>query len=123
MVALINSSMEPCPRTLSIASTSSARGPRCLGRKVSSGVKTDVEGGWNDSDGVWGWGWVAVVDDEMLDVGWGLYRGRLVDSGRIDRQGSAVLLLNRNTLGRRDKDMMSCPTGLQLAMRDGGGER
>ena len=86
---------------------------------MSSGVKTDVEGGWNDSDGVCGWGWVAVVDDEMLDVGWGLYRGKLVDSGRIDRQGSDVLLLNRNTLGRRDKDMMSCPTGLQLAMRDG----
>lgn len=38
---------------------------------------------WNDGVGDWECGWVAVVDDCVIRVGWGLYWGKEVESNRI----------------------------------------
>jgi hypothetical protein len=72
------------PRVLSISWVSFSVGPTWRGRKVSRGVKTEVEAGRNDLEGGRGWGWVAVVE-RAGSVARGLKRGAEVAIARARR--------------------------------------
>lgn len=54
---------------------------------MSSGVKTEVGAGWNDSEGDLGWGWVAVVDDLVGDVEVGRRTIEEIERERAKREG------------------------------------
>lgn len=74
---------------------------------MSSGVKTEVGAGWNDSDGDLGWGWVAVVECLAGDVEVGRKRMDEVERGRAKRGWTCLETGSRAALRRIDTDMVS----------------
>lgn len=85
---------------------------------MSSGVKTEVGAGWNDSEGDLGWGWVAVVDDLVGDVEVGRRTMEDIERGRAKRGWCCLERGSRAALRRMDTDMVS----RVLVRRVGGGK-
>lgn len=85
---------------------------------MSSGVKTEVGAGWNDSEGDLGWGWVAVVDDLVGDVEVGRRTIEEIERERAKRGWCCLERGSRAALRRMDTDMVS----RVLVRRVGGGK-
>lgn len=74
---------------------------------MSSGVKTEVGAGWNDSEGDLGWGWVAVVECLAGEVKVGRKMMDEVERGRAKRGWTCLETGSRAALRRIDTDMVS----------------